>query len=199
MKIFKDILPLLSNLKPMTRFEIKARLPKDTYVDHHPEPRNDCQYVWDVIIAMWKELEWIHLPTPHIQRSMERVLDFATSTQVPKRCRCFNVFDGKTLDKNSKNFAATTFLNLGYVSKWSNAVFMETYDRQPDPPHPVAYPINWYVYCAWLYHFETIDPDETDYQLYYKEKYLKLFCKERLISPICQEEDSTTMNLTHCE
>ena len=67
MKIFTDILPLLSDLKTMTRFEIKARLPEGTCVDHHPDLEHDFQYVWDGIIAMWEELEWIHLPVIHIQ------------------------------------------------------------------------------------------------------------------------------------
>ncbi len=76
MKIFMDILPLLSDLKTMTRFEIKARLPEGAYVDYHPEPGEDFQYVWNAILAMWEGLEWIHLPVMHIQQSMERVIQF---------------------------------------------------------------------------------------------------------------------------
>ena len=52
MKIFKEILPLLSDMNPMTRLEIKARLPEGSYVDNHPELEHDFQYVWDAIIAM---------------------------------------------------------------------------------------------------------------------------------------------------
>ena len=90
LKIFTYILPLQSDLKTMTRFEIKARLSEGTYVDYHQELEHDFQYVWDVIIAMWEGLEWIHLPVIHIKQSMERVIEFVTSTQVPKRFRCFN-------------------------------------------------------------------------------------------------------------
>ncbi len=81
MNIFTDILPLLSDLKTMTRFEIKARLPEGIFVDHQPELEHDFQYVWDAIIAMWEGLEWIHLPVVHIQQSMERVIEFARSPQ----------------------------------------------------------------------------------------------------------------------
>ena len=90
----------------MTRFEIKARLPEGTYIDHHPELEHDFQYVWDAIIAMWEELEWSHLPFTHIQQSMERVITFVTWTQVPNIFRCFNVDHGKKLDEDAKNFAA---------------------------------------------------------------------------------------------
>jgi len=45
LNISTDILPLLSDLKTMTRFEIKARLPEGTYVDHHPELEHDFQNV----------------------------------------------------------------------------------------------------------------------------------------------------------
>jgi hypothetical protein len=71
LKIFTKILPSLSDLKTMTRFEIKARLPEGTYVDNHPELEHDFQYIWDAILAMWEGLEWIHLPVTHIQQSME--------------------------------------------------------------------------------------------------------------------------------
>jgi hypothetical protein len=54
----------------MTRFEIKARLPEGTYIDHHPELEHDFQYVWDAIIAMWEELERSHLPFTHIQHNI---------------------------------------------------------------------------------------------------------------------------------
>jgi hypothetical protein len=50
LKIFTDILPLLSDLKTMTRFEIKAMLPEGTYVDNHPELEHDIQYIWDAIL-----------------------------------------------------------------------------------------------------------------------------------------------------
>ena len=66
LKIFTDILPLLSDATTMTRFEIKARLPEGTYVDNHPELEHDFQYIWDAILAMWEGLEWIHLPVTHI-------------------------------------------------------------------------------------------------------------------------------------
>jgi hypothetical protein len=61
LKIFMDILPLLSDLKTMTRFEIKARLPEGTYVDYHPDPGEDFQYVWNAILAMWEGLESYNL------------------------------------------------------------------------------------------------------------------------------------------
>ncbi len=199
MNIFTDILPLLSDLKTTTRFEIKARLPEGTYVDHQPELKHDFQYVWDAIIAMWEELEWIHLPVEHIQRSMERVIEFARSSQVPKRFRCFNVRDNKKLDEDAKNFAALAFSCLGYVSKRSNASFMHTYDREPDPPHPVPYPIDWFVYCAWCHHFATNDPNGKDIHLYLDDEFMKLYRRERLVSPICQEGANTTMRLTLCE
>ena len=93
----------------MTRFEIKARLPQGTYVDNHPELEHDFQYVWDAIIAMWEGLEWIHLPVEHVQQSMERVIEFARSTQVPKRFRCFNVDVNRKLNEDAKSFAAMTF------------------------------------------------------------------------------------------
>ena len=199
LKIFMDILPLLSDLKTMTRFEIKARLPQGTYVDHHPDLEHDFQYVWDAIIAMWEQLEWIHLPVVHIQRSMERVIEFARSSQVPKRFRCFNVDDNRKLDEDAKNFAAMTFLNLGYVSKRSNAAFIHTYDREPDPPYPEPFPIDWFVYCAWCHHFETKDPNGNDLRLYLDDEYMKLYRRERLVSPICQEGANNTMHLTLCE
>ena len=199
MKIFKEILPLLSDMNPMTRFEIKARLPEGAYVDFHPELEQDFQYVWDAIIAMWQELEWIHLPVEHIQWSMERVIEFAISSQVPKRFRCFNVRDNKKLDEDAKNFAAMTFSSLGYVSKRSNAAFIHTYDRQPNPPHPVPYPIDWFVYCAWCHHFATKDPNGKDLRLYLDDEYMKLYRMERLISPIRQEGENIMMRLTLCE
>ena len=199
LKIFTDILPLLSDLKTMTRFEIKARLPQGTYVDNHPELEHDFQYVWDAIFAMWEGLEWIHLPVEHIQRSMERVIEFARSTQVPKRFRCFNVDHRKKLDEDAKNFAAMTFSSLGYVSKRSNAAFIHTYDREPNPPHPVPYPIDWFVYCAWCHHFETKDPNGKDFRLYLDDEYMKLYRRERLISPIRQEGENIMMRLTLCE
>ena len=199
LKIFTDILPLLSDLKTMTRFEIKARLPQGTYVDNHPELEHDFQYVWDAIFDMWEGLEWIHLPVEHIQRSMERVIEFAKSTQVPKRFRCFNVDHKKKLDEDAKNFAAMTFSSLGYVSKRSNAAFIHTYDREPNPPHPVPYPIDWFVYCAWCHHFATKDPNGKDLRLYLDDEYLKLYRKGRLISPIRQEGENIMMRLTLCE
>jgi hypothetical protein len=199
LNIFMDIIPLLSDLKTMTRFEIKARLPQGTYVDNHPELEHDFQYVWDAIIAMWEGLEWIHLPVEHIQRSMERVIEFARSTQVPKRFRCFNVDHGKKLDEDAKNFAAMTFSSLGYVSKRSNAAFIHTYDREPNPPHPVPYPIDWFVYCAWCHHFASKDPNGKDLRLYLDDEYLKLYRKGRLISPIRQEGENIMMRLTLCE
>jgi hypothetical protein len=183
----------------MTRFEIKARLPEGTYVDHHPDLEHDFQYVWDAIIAMWEQLEWIHLPVVHIQRSMERVIEFARSSQVPKRFRCFNVDHKKKLEEDAKNFAAMTFLNLGYVSKRSNAAFIHTYDREPDPPYPVPFPIDWFVYCAWCHHFATKDLNGKDLHLYLDDEYMKLYRRERLVSPICQEGANTTMHLTLCE
>jgi len=199
LKIFTDILPLLSDLKTMTRFEIKARLPEGTYVDHHPDLEHDFQYVWDAIIAMWEGLEWIHLPVVHILQSMERVIEFARSSQVPKRFRCFNVRDNTKLHEDAKNFAAMTFLNLGYVSKRSNAAFIHTYDREPDPPYPEPFPIDWFVYCVWCHHFETKDPNGKDLRLYLDDEYMKLYRRERLVSPICQEGANTTMHLTLCE
>ena len=103
MKIFTEILPLLSDLKTMTRFEITAMLPEGAYVDNHPEMEHDFQYVWNAILAMWEGLEWIHLPVTHIQQSMERVIQFVTSTKVPKMIKCFNVYHGKKLDYHAKN------------------------------------------------------------------------------------------------
>ena len=191
---------MLSDLKTMTRFEIKARLPQGTYVDNHPELEHDFQYVWDAIIAMWEGLEWIHLPVEHVQQSMERVIEFARSTQVPKRFRCFNIRNNYTkLNEDAKNFASMTFLSLGYVSKRSNAAFIHTYDRQPNPPHPVPYPIDWFVYCAWCHHFATEDPNGKDIRLYLDDEYLKLYRMERLISPIRKEGANIMMRLTLCE
>jgi len=155
--------------------------------------------IWDALRAMWEGLEWIHLPVLHIQQSMEQVIEFVISTQVPKRFRCFNADHGKKLDEDAKNFAAITFSSLGYVSKRSNAAFIHTYDRQPDPSHPVPFPIDWFVYCAWCHHFPTKDPNGKDIRLYLDDEYLKLYRKKTLISPICHEGANTMMHLTLCE
>jgi hypothetical protein len=126
-------------------------------------------------------------------------MNFTTSTKVPKRFRCFNVDHGKKLDEDAKNFAAITYSCFGYSLKRSNGLFMKTYDRDPDSPHPVPYPIDWFVYCAWCHHFETKDPNGKDIRLYLDDEYLKLYRKGRLISPICQEGENITMHLTLCE
>jgi hypothetical protein len=131
---------------------------------------------------------------------MERVIEFARSTQVPKRFRCFNIRNNYTkLNKDAKNFASMTFSSLGYVSKRSNAAFIHTYDRQPNPPHQVPYPIDWFVYCAWCHHFATEDPNGKDIRLYLDDEYLKLYRMERLISPIRKEGANIMMRLTLCE
>jgi hypothetical protein len=197
--LFKEILPLLSNMNTMTRFEVKARLPEGTYVDHIPDIKFDFQNEINTIIAAWRGIEWIHLPITHIQRSMERVIDFATSTQVPKRFRCFNVDNGMKLDQDSKNFASVTFMNEGYVSMRSNSVFMDTYNRLPDPTHHVPYPIDWFVHGAWCHHFAAKEPDVNNIELYTNDEYLKLFPEDRLISPIRREGENTMMRLTHSE
>ena len=199
MKIFMDILPLLSDLKTMTRFEIKARLPEGAYVDYHPEPGEDFQYVWNAILAMWEGLEWIHLPVMHIQQSMERVIQFVTSTRVPKMIRCFNVDHGKKLDRHAKNFAAMTFSSLGYVSRRSNYAFAHTYDRQPDHHETLPYTIDWFVYSVWCHHFGTNDPHENVYRFLCGDQYLKLYHNRILISPIRQQRTNVRMRLTLCE
>ena len=199
LKIFTDILPLLSDLKTMTRFEIKARLPEGTYVDNHPELEHDFQYVWDAILAMWEGLEWIHLPVTHIQQSMERVIQFVTSNQVPKMIRCFNVVHRKKLDEDAKNFAAMTFLSLGYVSRRSNYAFAHTYDRQPDRHETLPYTIDWFVYSVWCHHFGTKAPHENVYRFLCDDQYLKLYHNRILISPIRQQRTNVRMRLTLCE
>jgi len=199
LKIFIKILPLLSDLNTMTRFEIKARLPEGTYVDNHPELEHDFQYVWDAILAMWEGLEWIHLPVTHIQQSMERVIQFVTSTQVPKMIRCFNVDHGKKLDEHSKNFAAMTYASFGYVSRRSNFAFAHTYDRQPDRHETLPYTIDWFVYSVWCHHFGTKDPHENVYRLLCDDQYLKLYHNRILISPIRQQGIHVRMRLTLCE
>jgi len=183
----------------MTRFEIKARLPEGTYVDNHPELEHDFQYVWDAILAMWEGLEWIHLPVTHIQQSMERVIQFVTSTQVPKMIRCFNVDHGKKLDEHSKNFAAMTYASFGYVSRRSNFAFAHTYDRQPDRHETLPYTIDWFVYSVWCHHFGTKDPHENVYRLLCDDQYLKLYHNRILISPIRQQGIHVRMRLTLCE
>ena len=199
LKIFTDILPLLSDATTMTRFEIKARLPEGTYVDNHPELEHDFQYVWDAILAMWEGLEWIHLPVRHIQQSMERVIQFVTSTRVPKMIRCFNVYHGKKLDEHAKNFAAMTFASFGYVSRRSNFAFAHTYDRQPDRHETLPYTIDWFVYSIWCHHFGTNDPHENVYRLLCDDQYLKLYHNRILISPIRQQGIHVRMRLTLCE
>jgi len=199
LKIFIKILPLLSDLNTMTRFEIKARLPEGTYVDNHPELEHDFQYVWDAILAMWEGLEWIHLPVTHIQQSMERVIQFVTSTQVPKMIRCFNVDHGKKLDEHSKNFAAMTYASFGYVSRRSNFAFAHTYDRQPDRHETLPYTIDWFVYSVWCHHFGTNDLHENVYRFLCGDQYLKLYHNRILISPIRQQGIHVRMRLTLCE
>ena len=199
LKIFMDILPLLSDLKTMTRFEIKARLPEGAYVDYHPEPGEDFQYVWNAILAMWEGLEWIHLPVMHIQQSMERVIQFVTSNQVPKMIRCFNVDHKKKLDEDAKNFAAMTFSSLGYVSRRSNYAFAHTYDRQPDHHETLPYTIDWFVYSVWCHHFGTKAPHENVYRFLCGDQYLKLYHNRILISPIRKQQTNVRMRLTLCE
>ena len=150
-------------------------MPEGTYVDYHPDPGEDFQYVWNAILAMWEGLEWIHLPVTHIQQSMERVIQFVTSTQVPKMIRCFNVRDTKQLDKDAKNFAAMTFASMGYMSRRSNYAFAHTYDRQPDRPETLPYTIDWFVYSVWCHHFGTKDSHENIYHLLCGDQYLKLY------------------------
>ncbi len=199
LKIFTNILPLLSDATTMTRFEIKARLPEGTYVDNHPELEHDFQYVWDAILAMWEGLEWIHLPVRHIQQSMERVIQFVTSSQVPKMIRCFNVDHRKKLDEHAKNFAAITFSSFGYVSRRSNFAFAHTYDRQPDHHETLPYTIDWFVYSVWCHQFGTNDPHENVYRLLCDDQYLKLYHNRILISPIRQQQIHVRMSLTLCE
>ena len=183
----------------MTRFEIKARLPEGTYIDNHPELEHDFQYIWDAILAMWEGLEWIHLPVTHIQQSMERVIQFVTSNQVPKMIRCFNVYHGKNLDEDAKNFAAMTFSSLGYVSRRSNYAFAHTYDRQPDHHETLPYTIDWFVYSVWCHHFGTKDLHENVYRFLCGDQYLKLYHNRILISPIRQQRTNVRMRLTLCE
>ena len=70
------------------------------------------QKTLDAVIDVWRNSQWIHLPVPHVVRSMERVIDFATSRHVPPNFRCFDVSYQKQLGNDAQIFLAMILVKL---------------------------------------------------------------------------------------
>ena len=156
------------------------------------------QKTLDAVIDVWRNSQWIHLPVPHVVRSMERVIDFATSRHVPPNFRCFDVSYQKQLGNDARNFLAMILVNVGYSSIQSNKMFRHTYERDPGCPHP----LDWIAYYIWVHHFESKDPNSNlgsnRYHLYVSDQYLSMYMEDKLISPIRQDGQSIRMGITFC-
>jgi len=181
LSMFEDMIPSMLIMKPEVRFEVRARLPMT--VTNDSSELDVFQQLLDTIIAVWKEAEWIHLPIPHVTRSMQRVIDFATSSYVPSKSRCFDIRASEKLSKEARDFAAIVFQNLGCASKRSNALFAETYST----PEGLPRPLDWFVYYVWVHHFESKDPNanigQGRYSLYLSDEYLCMRNSTQLIPP----------------
>lgn len=163
---FKLVHDNLTNYSWNVRFEVRARLPSKFSFD----VPNAFQFVLNAAIEVWSNSEWIHLPVPHIQRSMERVFDFVKSDHVPPQLQCFDIRDGTKLSQQRKDFAAMTFVNLGYASVRSNELFMETFWN--DRKEIRTLPLEWYMYYVWLNQFKLRDPDGKTYSWFLEDEYI---------------------------
>jgi hypothetical protein len=198
LSMFESMIPSLLAMQPEVRFEVRSRLPMT--VTNDSSESDVFQHLLDTIIAVWKEAEWIHLPVPHVTRSMQRVIDFATSIHIPAKLRCFDIRASEKLMKDAREFAATVFQNLGFGSVRSNALFAQTYSTQEEL---LPRPLDWFVYYVWVHHFETKDPNadigQSRYSLYLSDQYLRMRNSTLFIEPTRLPEENMRIGLTYPE
>lgn len=163
---FKEVQEDLTSNSCNVRFEVRASLPLYFSFDSP----NAFQFVLNAALEVWTNSEWIHLPVPHIQRSMIRVFEFVTSKHVPPQFRCFDIRNHTKLGKQAKDFLTMTFVNLGFASARSNEIFMETFDPHWKEGQPL--PLEWYMYYVWLHQFELWDPEGESWSLFLDDEYI---------------------------